>query len=220
MKAYDLAGFVKELEALHSTLSGGPIWLDATDAGLSVKFSVQRLGHVQAVIDLDHGSGEHRWTYQTDQTELLSLLRQVRAASVGLPSQVHVPNYRSQGNELAFYLDITGFDFDPDVVTDVLQIQPTAVARKQANVRVRAQNAWTLCSNPPIDRDNIPAHWNDLAGRIAGKHPQIRDLSDQAKVTFTLWVPNGLGDRPILVFPREWVETIGQCGGRFQIDYA
>lgn len=90
LSAANLAGFSRDLDAIHEALDGeARLEAHEGEALLILTLTMKPLGHVEAVIDLRSGydgDERHRFAWGTDQTFLEPFARQVRALSAAYPS--------------------------------------------------------------------------------------------------------------------------------------
>lgn len=90
LSAANLAGFSRDLDAIHEALDGeAGLEAHEGEALLILNLVMKPLGHVEAVLDLRLGYGDderHRFAWGLDQTFLEPFARQVRALSAAYPS--------------------------------------------------------------------------------------------------------------------------------------
>ena len=91
----------------------------------------------------------------------------------------------SQGDEM-LCLAITGFDADPDLVTELLQIEPTLVRRKgevAGSGRAQTFNGWWREANeaPLLDGAQHDGALKVLLGHLRGREDRFAKLREQVR---------------------------------------
>jgi hypothetical protein len=86
LSCFSLAFFVRQLDAVYSTLLPPPAVLDASDMGVVLTVSPRSLGHMLVTLEIEGGAEKHRFEIACDQTDIAKCLSQSRRTAARCPS--------------------------------------------------------------------------------------------------------------------------------------
>ncbi len=128
-------------------------------------------------------------------------------------------------------LSINMFDltFSPDVITELLGIQPTTQGKKGEHaVRkikgkivksrlILKHNYWVLKSHEPEEESDVELQWSALRKIIIPKQEILRELGKLHNVFFSVAI-YGASERPAIFFPKDMVHFASDINADIDVD--
>ncbi len=125
-------------------------------------------------------------------------------------------------SKIRVYFELKG-DFDPDVVTRAVSIQPTEVFRKgeqhsQFKVKhPRAQSSWCLNSGASEDQD-LDTHVSNVLEKLENSWPSFVAISAQYSASLNCVINSYGGDTPSIGLERNALKKLGELNSAFDVD--
>lgn len=118
-------------------------------------------------------------------------------------------------------VDITGFSFDPNIITEKLEITPHRALRKgekNKELQLPRHNLWAIRTFPDNFHAYPDEHWDCVMSMFRGNEEYISELGMECSVNFTLLVDANL-NVPGFRFDKKIINYISSLNAGLELEY-
>lgn len=125
-------------------------------------------------------------------------------------------------NKIKVYLTLIGEDFDPEAVSRQIGMPPDEIrlpGEILGNGRRFGHTEWSL-ETEREDRDDLEPLLRRLLNRLPCSPRRLKEIAEEhsAEWDILIWLTASGSESPLLIFPRDVIQFIGEMGAAVGFD--